>query len=293
MGLAASQGRYLCLTARMSDLVYEGQQISQQRLALAQETSEAANEYNDALSNKVMQANILDGNGEKQSVQLTYEIITSKDIFAGLGMRIVDLDGNVVVPKKAYTLEVTSGEGEEATTQKYSSSTEFITAHMQNLTKDEANEMGSWNLDKLVAYYQENYPDSTLTLNLVSNVDETLKNANEKFLFDENCTDPAYLQKMISSGQWLIQQAEPSSEEGWKEMTWQGSSRISEVNDTTDDAAAEAKYEAAMQEIQKKDKILELRLENIQTEESAIETELDSIKDVIGKNIEDSFGTFA
>lgn len=293
MGLAASQGRYLCLTARMSDLVYEGQQISQQRLALAQETSEAANEYNDALSNKVMQANILDENGEKQSVQLTYEIITSKDIFAGLGMRIVDLDGNVVVPKKAYTLEVTSGEGEEATTQKYSSSTEFITAHMQNLTKDEANEMGSWNLDKLVAYYQENYPDSTLTLNLVSNVDETLKNANEKFLFDENCTDPAYLQKMISSGQWLIQQAEPLSEEGWKEMTWQGSSRISEVNDTTDDAAAEAKYEAAMQEIQKKDKILELRLENIQTEESAIETELDSIKDVIGKNIEDSFGTFA
>ena len=39
MGLAASQGRYLSLTARMSDLVYEGQQISQQRMALAKESS--------------------------------------------------------------------------------------------------------------------------------------------------------------------------------------------------------------------------------------------------------------
>ena len=293
MGLAASQGRYLCLTARMSDLVYEGQQISQQRLALAQETSAAAEEYNEALSNKVMQANILIEDGENESIELTYEVITSKDIFAGLGMRIVDLDGNVVVPKKAYTLEVTSGEGDEASTQKYSSAVEFITAHMQDLTSDEANEMGSWGLDKIVSYYQENYPDSTLTLNLVSNVDESLKNENEKFLFDENCTDPKYLQEMISSGQWLIQQAEPSSEEGWKEMTWQGSTRITEVLDTTDDAAAEAKYEASMKDLQSKDKLLELRLENIQTEESAVETEIDSIKEVIGKNIEDSFGTFA
>ena len=48
-----------------------------------------------------------------------------------------------------------------------------------------------------------------------------------------------------------------------------------------------------MKDIQRKDKILELRLENVQTEQSAVETEIDSIKDIIGKNIEDSFGTFA
>ena len=229
MGLAASQGRYLCLTARMSDLVYEGQQISQQRLALAGETSAAAEAYNEALSNRVMKANILDEEGENQSLDLTYEIITSKDLFAGLGMRIVDLDGNVVVPKQAFTLAVTSGEGDAATTQNFTSSIEFISAHMQDLSPDKANELGSWDLDKVAAYYQENYPNSTLTLNLTSNVDETLKMENEKYLYDENCLDPKYLQKMISSGQWLIQQAEPSSEEGWKEMTWQGSTRISDV----------------------------------------------------------------
>ena len=91
----------------------------------------------------------------------------------------------------------------------------------------------------------------------------------------------------------MIQQENPQEESGWEDFEWQGSSRVNEVLDTSDDAAAEAKYEAAMKDIQKKDKILELRLEQVQTEESAIETEIESIKQVIDKNIEDSFGTFA
>ena len=35
MGLAASQARFLQLTARRSNIEYQGQQINQQRLALA------------------------------------------------------------------------------------------------------------------------------------------------------------------------------------------------------------------------------------------------------------------
>ena len=78
MGLAASQGRYLCLTARMSDLVYEGQQISQQRLALASQQQDIANKYNDAMNNKIMQAKIIGEDGNVQSQQLTYDVITNK-----------------------------------------------------------------------------------------------------------------------------------------------------------------------------------------------------------------------
>ena len=46
-------------------------------------------------------------------------------------------------------------------------------------------------------------------------------------------------------------------------------------------------------QIEKRDKILELRLEQVQTEENAVETEIESIKGVIDKNIENSFKTFA
>ena len=47
-----------------------------------------------------------------------------------------------------------------------------------------------------------------------------------------------------------------------------------------------------MTAIQKQDKILELRLEQVQTEQSAIEKEIESVKNIIGKNIENSFKTF-
>ncbi len=294
MGLAASQGRYLCLTARMSDLIYEGQQIAQQRLNLASETKEVADKYNDAMNNRIMQANIMNKEGVIEAQQLTYDILVNKDPFSGLGMRIVDLDGNVVVPKQAYTLEVISKDEEgKDKTEKFQSAAQFITTYMTDLDADTANEMGSWDLDKLYQYYTEHYSQENLTLNLTSNIDVSIKNDNEHFLFDENVSDPKYLHEMLTSGQWLLQQANPSSDTGWDSTEWQGSSNISEVYDTSDDAAAEAEYENAMTDIQKRDKVLELRLEQVQTEESAVEKEVDSIKQVISKNVEDSFGTFA
>ena len=39
MGLAASQARFLGITARKSNIEYEGQQVNQQRTALAEEVN--------------------------------------------------------------------------------------------------------------------------------------------------------------------------------------------------------------------------------------------------------------
>ena len=50
MGMAASQARFLGLTARKNNVEYEGQQINQQRTSLANQT---ANYYNDLLGMKV------------------------------------------------------------------------------------------------------------------------------------------------------------------------------------------------------------------------------------------------
>ena len=44
MGMAASQARYLALSARKSNVEYEGQQINQARTALANESSQLWNE---------------------------------------------------------------------------------------------------------------------------------------------------------------------------------------------------------------------------------------------------------
>ena len=45
MGMAASQARYLALTARKTNTEYEGQQINQERTALANQSADAFNQY--------------------------------------------------------------------------------------------------------------------------------------------------------------------------------------------------------------------------------------------------------
>ena len=50
MGMAASQARYLGLTARKTNVEYEGQQVNQARTALA---NQSANTFNDLLALEV------------------------------------------------------------------------------------------------------------------------------------------------------------------------------------------------------------------------------------------------
>ena len=299
MGLAASQGRYLCLTARNSDLVYEGQQISQQRLALTNETQEVADKYNEAMNNKIMQANTADG----VTQQLTYDILTSQNPYSGLGMRLVDVNGNVVIPGEY--IEVSSKEQQEATDgeeslsenynspKKYTSKDDFIQKYFSDVTEDDLTELRSMSLNDLCNYYNEQNPDSEWNVVYKDKTSSELVGEGEHVVKDANCMDPLYLQEMLTTGQWLLQQANPNEESGWDNMTWQGSSLISEVYYTVDDAAAEAEYETAMTQIQKQDKLLELRLEQVQTQQSSVEKEMESVKQIIDKNIEDSFKTFA
>lgn len=286
MGLAASQGRYLALTARNSDLVYEAQQISQQRLALATETQTIADEYTEAMNNTVMMANLADG-----SQRLTYDIITSKDPFSGLNMRIVDLNGNIVVPPYQSSINISYiDENGEEVTEKITSPSDFANKYMSEDIQIE--EMGSWSLEELEEYYNQNYTTSGVVVTYDSGLDSSIKNENERYLFDEKCKDPEYLQDMLTSGEWSLQQVDAENEDEWTNVEWQGTTSISEVYDTSDDAAAEAKYQSAMTAIQKQDKMLELKLEQVQTEQSAIEKEIESVKNVISKNIESSFKTF-
>lgn len=288
MGLAASQGRYLCLTARNSDLVYEGQQISQQRLALTKETQQVADKYNEAMSNTIMQATTVEGGTQ----QLTYDVITSQDPFSGLCMRLVDSNGSVVMP--ADYLEVTSTNADgKSFTKKYSSTEDFINKYYPNATGDELTSLKSMSLEAIGKHYTENNPDSGVDVSFKNKYNSSIVKEGEAVLKDINCLDPKYIQEMISTGQWFLQQSSPDPEESWENLMWQGSTSISEVYDTSDDAAAEAEYESAMTEIQKRDKLLELRLEQVQTEQSAVSKEMDSIKDVINKNIETSFTTFS
>ena len=47
-----------------------------------------------------------------------------------------------------------------------------------------------------------------------------------------------------------------------------------------------------MIDLQKQDKILELRLDQVETQQNAVQTDLESTKKVIDENIKGSFTTF-
>ena len=81
MGLSASQGRMLLLTARRSDLEFRAQQISQKRLVLSQQLEEISQEYEDATSNRIMNIGLyyIDTDGKKvnKTSNLTYAALMS------------------------------------------------------------------------------------------------------------------------------------------------------------------------------------------------------------------------
>ncbi|MDO5437931.1 MAG: hypothetical protein Q4F80_07025 [bacterium] len=101
MGFAASQARFLSLTARLSDNEYEAGQISQERVALTNQMALYADEYDEATNNQVLIANVYDlSSCSNTTVTLSYDVITKGILDGGLGMKLVTSSGLIVVPSE-------------------------------------------------------------------------------------------------------------------------------------------------------------------------------------------------
>lgn len=209
MGLAASQGRLLLLTARKSDLELRAQQITNTEMILAMQTEAIAKEYSNKLSNKdlmlITAIGVLDGAASK-SVNVSYTSLTES------GYRIFK-DG----------VDIT-----------------------ESCAKEPA------------ASIQEKIKRGIYTLrNDTKKVDEDGKPILSE---DINIT---------------------------------GSESFYDTYHTQDDGEATAVYEAKMAEIQVKEKQLQLDLQQVETQQKACDTEIDSVKKIIDKNIDRTFKVFA
>ncbi len=72
-----------------------------------------------------------------------------------------------------------------------------------------------------------------------------------------------------------------------------GSEQFYDTYYTADDGPATAEYESKMAEIQTKEKQLQLDLQQVETQQKACDTEIDSVKKIMDKNIERTFKVFA
>lgn len=123
---------------------------------------------------------------------------------------------------------------------------------------------------------------------------------NEKHCFTEsaqNMADPDWLYQQLQNGTLYIENWDyDAGEDGtgdFVKVPWEsGDTSLKQVDDNSKIAKAQAEYDLKMARIESKDKKYDLQLKQIDTEHTAVQTEVDSVKKVIDKNIERSFKIF-
>lgn len=280
MGLAASQGRLLLLTARKSDLEYRAQEISQRRLILATELESVSSKYARKTANRQMKLTRLVKIGEAnqtQTVNLTYRnLIESSKSETGSKlptMRIKNARGQIVVPSASDLPKNAeeAGYGDGVTVQ--ASGNRVIVSGTHNN-----------------------------------------KSIYEEYVIDDKLTDASetenYFQEGLRNGRFIIEQLVTNDETGnengdeanvdsvtpigeWSPVGWSGMTQIQDNYYTDDDAMAQAEYQSATARVQAQDKKLETDQKQIETQHKAVETEFESVQKVIQSNIENSFKMFS
>ena len=103
-------------------------------------------------------------------------------------------------------------------------------------------------------------------------------------------SSPQWIEYALESGIVTMEQVDGTYQ--WQGLDYKACARITEETDDAAVAKAEAEYSRAMNDIEAKDNIYDLELKNIDTEHSSLQTEYDSIKGVISKNIERTFNFY-
>lgn len=75
----------------------------------------------------------------------------------------------------------------------------------------------------------------------------------------------------------------------WQIVDWRTSTTIMDQLDSSDDEAAQLNYETAMKELNVKETKLDVEMNNIETQHSAVSNEIESVNKIMTKNTEESF----
>ena len=304
MGLAASQARYLTLSARKNDLEFAAQTISSRRLQLAYKTAEIARQYSDGMNNKVIKVEVgtdySNGTYTKQWEHVNFKNLAQHNLYLwGIDGKPLNWGTNDASPYKAgteYVYKHTTGEGENE-----KEVTEILTQEQYDKldSTEQAKCTSRTNEFTLDPEYPESLAGKDVESLLISGQACLLDGDFAKYLMDH--FDKETGKFSIGANEFTFNEMKNQyiNEKGIKDtrtdIDWR--SDITGVMEhkyfTEDDEAVQAKYETETAEIQAQDKMLELEIKNIETQHKAIETELESVQKVIQGNIDKTFKIFS
>lgn len=238
MGISANQARILTLTARKCDLEAQIQKLLNNKVALARETANIAQVYNDATSDK----RLFVFKPTTDSTQTQFLDFTASNLYNNYGL---------LIAKKVAT-DANNPSGYQ-TIGSFNASNSFV----PDTAYDTSTEI------------EAGLRDGTLIL---------FKNADLK------TQDPKTI-NVITNGTNNFAKREL--------VDWHTSPAIMDQLNTANDEAAQRQYETQMKSLECKEAELDVEVNDVETEHSAISNELESTKKILTKNEEDSFKYFS
>lgn len=338
MGLAASQARYLSLTARKTNVEYEGQQVNQQRTALANQSAGLFNQmlalnvptppsatdytktyytYTDPSVNGTMTIDSIMIDTEKSDSNRTYADVRCTQKTSDYTVNTVTLG---VYPYDGSIGKTTVENSEPKYTYRLNDTPHTITGPDINRSLSNRIKTDDNGITETTKYFQFTINNTVYYVPAVEGEDleafkercnakgaEITAYATETYTKTDSDTKYVTLNKANDgTGRWTSMDYTYTDDEGeTRTVTYNLTQQTVQDEDAYNAAmetyvAEKAIYEKTVEEInaqtlviQQQDKTLELHLDQLDTEQQAIQTELDAVKKVIDKNIEETFKTFA
>ncbi len=274
MGMSAGQARLLTITQRLNDNERQAQSITNAKMRLSDSTARVGEEYLEALNATQLNYTTYDSEGNKISQKLTAAMLTQ---YSELKTQYVIVNSY----GQAMVSEADAGNFENS-----NSLEEFL----QNYDTDDSSAK-NW------------YTNLWYRMNGNNDTKSPASEQSWTVLSDADLNSTKWIQYALQNGTVTLevaQYAETSDDENavdnieWKSVIYTSALDIVETDaDDSTLAKAEAEYNYALQQIQAKDKEYDNELKALDTEHTALETEYDSVKQTIEKNVERSFKAFS
>ena len=295
MGLAASQARYLTLSARKNDLEYAAQTISSRRLQLAYKTADLARRYSDGMNNKAIMIQYSEDAGDGNCLhtweKLDFTNLLKHDLVLwGTDGKPISLSVNVANKQEPYIYYLANKD------DTYDESSPITKMPLPELSDADKTAGKHYVLRENPLYMKDLSGGKDIQSLLVSGRAQVITTQFAEFLASHMDNDGNFTLdgKLVSFNdmQTAWQKEDKNRITG---LDWRSdiTSTLKQRYYTEDDEAVQAQYEQETAEIQAQDKQLELEIKNIETQHKAIETELDSVQKVIQGNIEKTFKIFS
>ena len=258
MGLSSSQGRLLMLTSRLSDIELNEVLISQKKSQLAQQSEKAAKDYQESISNYTIKVHVPDLTGEEAKGYTNEEI--SFSALAQAGYLVHNSSGDIYMFNK-----IKDAEGNESFAPIVDASGNALTTTPERSAEDPE----QWE----VSLPNENRKRRVIDATKYLKDSKTLQNS------------------IINGSLYLYNVADQQG--GISANSINTETKLEYVLDTADDAMAESKYQYEVARISRQDNMLDLEMQQLETQHEAVLKEYDSIKKVISNNVDRTFKIFS